>query len=196
MRPRGLGPVVGGLLSAVLASCGTGADVASPTEPAAATAAIEDDSRWVGTTGSGAAITAEAPAEDDHPLVEQAEEYREAAHAPEVVYVVVVFDNTDGTETIDVFGGGRLVTDEGEEIAMPHLASAGGVYEDVIEDHLPMTLEDEAYEWYAEFYKHQAVAAGSVEEVVLGTTAEVSSIAELYVSLDEQGGETRLEPAS
>lgn len=105
-------------------------------------------------------------------------------------------DNTEGSDTIDLFEGGRVVTEDGEEVTVPHFASAGGVFEGQIDEFLPRTVQDEAYEWYAQFYEHQAVGPGSVDEVVLGTTSEVSSVAELYVSLDEEGAEARLEPAS
>ena len=180
-----------------LAGCGAEVDARNPSELAAgATERIDDDARWVGTTRSGATITAEAPADEDHPLVEQAEEYREQADAPEVFYVVVVYDNTEGARTLDVFGGARVVTEEGEELPVPHLAAAGGVFEGQIDSHLPREVREEAYAWYAEFYDHQVVAPGAVEEVVLATTSEISGVAELFVSLDKEDGEAELEPAS
>jgi hypothetical protein len=181
----------------VLAGCGSETDEVAPAAAAAsATASIDDDVRWVARTESGATITAEAPADDDHPVVEQAEEYREAADAPEVFYVLVVFDNTEGRKTIDVFEGARVVTEEGDELPVPHLAAAGGVFESEINRQLPLTVQDEAYDWYAEFHKRQAVAPGAVEEVVLATTSEISGIAELTVLLDGRGGRATLEPPS
>lgn len=193
---RRLGSVLSIAAVLVLAGCGADEEVAARAQPAAsATAEIEDESRWVATTRAGATITAEAPADEEHPLVARADEYRELADAGEAVYVVVVYDNSEGTETIDVFDGGRVVTEEGDDVLIPHFASAGGVYEGQINDYLPRTVQDEAYAWYADFYEHQAVAPGAVEEVLLATTSEVPSIAELYVSLDEEGGEVELEPA-
>ena len=197
MRRSGPAAAACALLVLALAGCGTDSDDATAQVPAASsTEEIEDDAKWVGTTRSGATITAEAPADDDHPLVAQAEEYREAADAAEVFYVVVVYDNSEGTDTIDVFGGGRVVTEDGEDVAVPHFAAAGGVFEGQINEYLPRTVQDEAYAWYADFYDHQAVGPGSVDEVILGTTSEVPNVAELYVSLDEEGGEARLEPVS
>ncbi len=181
----------------VLAGCGGDADARSPGAPSPeVTEEIDDDARWVGKTPSGARITAEAPADEDHPLVEQAEEYREQADAPDVHYVVVVYDNTEGTDTIDVFGGGRVVTEEGEELPVPHLASAGGVFEGQIEPYLPPKVQEEAHTWYAEFYEHQVVAPGAVGEVVLATTTDIDGIEELHVSIDDEDGEAELEPAS
>ena len=173
-----------------------GGDLAPAATAESATAAIEDDAKWVATTRSGATITAEAPADDDHPLVEQAEEYREAAKAPEPFYVVVVFDNTDGPETLDVFEGGRVVTDAGVEVPVPHLAATGGVFETQIHPQLPLTMQEEGYDWFAEFHRHQAVAPGAVEEVVLATATPVSDVAEVHVLLDDDGREVELEPAS
>lgn len=194
IRMRFLGALV---LLPVLAGCGSGTERMAPAAAAAsATAVIDDDARWFATTTSGATITAEAPADDDHPLVEQAEEYREAADAPEVFYVLVVFDNSEGRKTIDIFEGARLVTEEGETLPVPHLAAAGGVFESQIDQQLPLTIQDEAYDWYAEFHKRQAVGPGAVEEAVLATTSEFAGIAELTVLLDGDGREAKLEPAS
>lgn len=185
------------VLLPVLVGCGSDTERMTPAAAAdSATAAIDDDARWAVTTESGATVTAEAPADDDHPLVEQAEEYREAADAPEVFYILVVFDNTEGRRTIDVFEGARVVTEEGEALPVPHLAAAGGVFESHIDQQLPLTLQDEAYHWYAEFHKRQAVGPGAVEEVVLATASEVPGIAELTVLLDGDGRKAKLEPAS
>lgn len=190
----------GGMALATLllvTGCGQDPGPAAPTGAAAtATAEIEDDARWVDTTAAGATITAEAPADDDHPLVAQAEEYREAADAPEVFYVLVICDNTQGTETVDVFGGGRLVTEEGEQIPVRHFAALEGVFKTHIEGQLPRDLQDEAQEWYAALYERQAVGPGSVEEVLLGTTVEVPGIIGINLALDEEGGEATLEPDS
>lgn len=147
---------------------------------------------YVGNNVQGLRVTAEIPVPSTDPRVAKVEQFRKDAGAPTFTYVLAVYDNTGGSDRVEDFGGGYVITTKGQTINLPHVATDDGVFERYILDHLPKAENDAAWRYYSAFYDRQFVRAGAKETVILATPKRVPSVGSVGVTLDDFGDEVAL----